>query len=85
MGSPDLVESIKDTASIRIRNIANEKAKLYSKRFFLEVDDRLVEQWLDLIETADTRGLSSNCTENHVKAVSLAEYSLKLSKSTLNV
>lgn len=52
MGSPDLVE--------RIRNIANKKAKLYDnrgsddKRFFLEVDDRVVEQWLDLIETADT-------------------------------
>lgn len=52
MGSPDLVE--------RIRNIANKKAKLYDnrgsddKRFFLEVDDRVVEQWLDLIETTDT-------------------------------
>ena len=52
MGSPDLVE--------RIRNIANKKAKLYDnrgsddKRFFLEVDDRVVEQWLDLIETANT-------------------------------
>lgn len=52
MGSPDLVE--------RIRNIANKKAKLYDnrgsddKRFFLEVDDCVVEQWLDLIETADT-------------------------------
>ena len=52
MGSPDLVE--------RIKNIANKKAKLYDnrgsddKRFFLEVDDRLVEQWLDLIETANT-------------------------------
>ena len=52
MGSPDLVE--------RIRNIANKKAKLYDnrglddKRFFLEVDDRIVEQWLDLIERHDT-------------------------------
>ena len=52
MGSPDLVE--------RIRNIANKKAKLYDnrgsddKRFFLKVDDRVVEQWLDLIETTDT-------------------------------
>lgn len=52
MGSADLVE--------RIRNIANKKAKLYEnrnsddRRFFLEVDDRIVEQWLDLIETAET-------------------------------
>ena len=52
MGSADLIE--------RIRNIANKRAKLYDnrksddKRFFLEVDDRLVEQWLDLIETAET-------------------------------
>ena len=42
MGSPDLVE--------RIRNIANKKAKLYDnrgsddQRFFLEVDDRVVER-----------------------------------------
>ena len=52
MGSADLIK--------RIRNIANKRAKLYDnrnsddKRFFLEVDDRLVEQWLDLIETAET-------------------------------
>ena len=52
MGSADLVQ--------RIRNIANKRAKLYDnrnsddQRFFLEVDDRIVEQWLDLIETAET-------------------------------
>jgi hypothetical protein len=38
-----------------------------------------------VVDESYRRGLSSNCTENHAKAISLAEYSLKLSKNAFNV
>lgn len=52
MGSRDLVE--------RIKNLTNKSAKLSKNRgsedvrYFLNVDDRLVEQWIELVETAET-------------------------------
>lgn len=44
----------------RLKNLIDKQAKLYSNRgfadcrLFLNLDDRTVEQWLDLIETAET-------------------------------
>lgn len=52
MGSGDLIE--------RIANLTNKRAKLYSNRgsddlrLFIDLDDRTVEQWLDLLENAET-------------------------------
>lgn len=52
MGSRDLVE--------RIKNLSNKKEKVSPNRrsddvrYFINIDDRLVEQWLDLLENADT-------------------------------
>lgn len=51
-GSRDLVE--------KIQNLINKETKIYSNRnseevrYFINLDDRLVEQWLDLLENAET-------------------------------
>lgn len=52
MGSLDLVN--------RIKNLTNKKASLSPNRgsddvrYFLNLDDRLVEEWLDLLENTKT-------------------------------
>ncbi|MEL6989354.1 MAG: hypothetical protein AAGK97_16195 [Bacteroidota bacterium] len=52
MGSPDLLE--------RIKQLNRDRGKLYLNRnsddcrYFVQLDDRLVVQWLDLLENADT-------------------------------
>jgi hypothetical protein len=52
MGSADLIE--------RIANLTNKRAKLHPNRgsddlrLFIDLDDCTVEQWLDLLENAET-------------------------------
>ena len=52
MGSLDMLE--------RLKNLIDKQAKLYPNRgsddcrLFLNIDDRTIEQWLNLIETAET-------------------------------
>lgn len=52
MGSRDLIE--------RIKKLNSDRGELYPNRnsddcrYFIQLDDRLVEQWLDLLETTET-------------------------------
>lgn len=52
MGSPDLIERIKKLNGNRGRLYANRGSD--DCRYFIQLDDRLVEQWLELLENADT-------------------------------
>jgi len=52
MGSPDLLERIKQLNRDRGKLYLNRNSDDY--RYFVQLDDRLVVQWLDLLENADT-------------------------------